>query len=497
MRGGARTAGEWSYGLYIGILLVALVVVPIVVGVLEVLRGPAVLALILSPTWTSGLALGLGGLLVVAFLTGTVRGPALESPFVVATLLGSDLPRRVTLARSLRTSGLLVVGLGLAVGFLASWATASPGGQRPVEFLLFSVGVVCYGIAVLACWLVGQAARGHALWMVPAALTLAVGLSAGVPSMLWAFPWSWLADLWPTAVQQPGVIGRLVALAVLAIGSLLLSGRIMDGLGGGKLMEQAHRWEIATISAYTGDVQGAFAKFRAKPSAGRRWDVVKGESFGRAVVVSDILGLFRAPGRAFSCLLALLLGGVALAAAPSTGDGLGWVLAVGGALLTYSGLGGVTDGLRHAVAAISSSRIYGVSDSGLVAFHVVSAWLGGAVAVGAGMLFAMIGVGGDIKVAVAGVALVLSLVTVRVFDAAKGQPPSSLAVPVATPMGDLSAVSMVIWQLDAVLLASVFGILAFGSLTVFQPVPSMAVALLLCGCVFVLWRRRIRALGAL
>src|SRR5699024_12821792 len=55
------------------------------------------------------------------------------------------------------------------------------------------------------------------------------------------------------------------------------------------------------------------------------------------------------------------------------------------------------------------------------------------------------------------VLLALVLVAARARDAAKGPMPLSLMTPIPTPQGDLSVLSVLVWQADALLLAMLAG----------------------------------------
>jgi len=90
--------------------------------------------------------------------------------------------------------------------------------------------------------------------------------------------------------------------------------------------------------------------------------------------------------------------------------------------------------------------------------------------------------------------LVLILVLVRLFDSAKGQPPPAVMVPVVTPAGDLSALAMLAWQLDAVLISALLGAAVVGTFTVWPPAAGAVCVVAIAAVLARVFTRRLRAL---
>src|SRR5699024_3232904 len=74
--------------------------------------------------------------------------------------------------------------------------------------------------------------------------------------------------------------------------------------------------------------------------------------------------------------------------------------------------------------------------------------------------------GGTLELSGVGLPVLLALVLVaaRARDAAKGPMPLSLMTPIPTPQGDLSVLSVLVWQADALLLAVLAGAVLAGLL---------------------------------
>ncbi|RII90270.1 hypothetical protein DZF96_17410, partial [Clavibacter michiganensis] len=166
----------------------------------------------------------------------------------------------------------------------------------------------------------------------------------------------------------------------------------------------------------------------------------------------DLVGALRTPVRAASACLGLAASGVLLAVALD-GDGTGRVIAaVGAALVGFLALGVGADGFRHVVDVASAPPLYGIPTGRLLLLHAVLPSTAGVACALAGAGIAVAG-GADAVALVVAPAVVLLLVVVRAFDAAKGPLPLSVMAPVVTPAGDASGLVIAAWQADALLLA--------------------------------------------
>src|SRR5699024_4803014 len=81
----------------------------------------------------------------------------------------------------------------------------------------------------------------------------------------------------------------------------------------------------------------------------------------------------------------------------------------------------------------------------------------------------------------------------RARDAAKGPMPLSLMTPIPTPQGDLSVLSVLVWQADALLLAVLAGAVLAGLLMLLGPVAMLLGAGALLGAMAAMTRARLRA----
>ncbi|WP_062293214.1 hypothetical protein [Demequina phytophila] len=485
-------AGGVVYAIYVTSLAVLIYGGPAVRRLGSALHSPDVVTSLVEPATVTSLAGVLGAVLVASFTIGTTRGPAVMRPFVVHALVTSDIPRRRVFARPMLRATLAVIALSvlLAAVLLVPLADADAMSWGALGAGL--VAAALYGLVLVVVWLAGQAATGIATWVVPTALVVAIGAGLAWPALGRLLPWTWAASTWPDGSSTAPLL-PLAGLAVLAVAAVAAVPRLLGGLSGPPLIEQARRWEGATIAATTGDLTTAMGSFRATPSLGRRWRVVRGASFALAVVRADLAATLRMPLRALVAVLALGGGGWVLAAAPDAPGLLRWALACASSLLIFTGLGPLSDGLRHAVLAVTTPRLFGVSDDALVLSRAWAPLVGGAVVAGTCASAGAAARGDAWGPALAMTVLVVGILTVvRLDAAAKGFPPLWLTAPVVTPMGDMSVVGTVVWQIDAVLAAALVGT---GALALWSGSTLGTVVLVLVVAVSLIqWRMRLRRL---
>ncbi|WP_062467568.1 hypothetical protein [Demequina maris] len=459
---GSGAAGV-AYAIYVGLLVVLIYGGPALRNLAGQLHRAEVLDALLAPAVARGLGVALGAAVTAAFALGTVRGPAITRPFLVYALATSDISRRRAFGRTVLGASLALVGGAAVLAAVLLVPVADAGAMSVPALLLALAAAAMLGGLVAVAWLAGQAAHGATVWAVPLALAAATAVGALVPAP-GVLPWTWAAAAWPAEVGGASPAGGL-PLALLAVATLAAGAAaplLMAHLRGPELIQQARRWEVATVAATTGDLATAIASMRAAPVVGRRWRMVRGRSFVLATLAADLVAPARSPMRALGALVALVAGAWGLALAPSLPGLLAGVASTASALLLYAGLGPWADGLTHAVLAISSPRLFGVSDGRLVLTRALAPVLGG-VAVACPVAVAASRADGEWWIAPAvAAAIVVALVVVRLDAAAKGAPPLFLSAPIVTPMGDLSVVGMVVWQLDAAILAALAGLAALG-----------------------------------
>ncbi len=89
--------------------------------------------------------------------------------------------------------------------------------------------------------------------------------------------------------------------------------------------------------------------------------------------------------------------------------------------------------------------------------------------------------------------LLLLAVAVRAYDSAKGPLPLLLLTPVPSPLGDLSSVTVSIWEADALIITTVAGAAAV-AMAGASPVRLLAAAGALAGVLILALRRRLTRL---
>lgn len=434
---GVRDRGDLGYRVYLTFLVLAVLVGPSLHAITVWLATPRLLALVARPDLPALLAALTGLLLWVVLMIGTVRGPVVLSPFRLHLLAGGPLPRRQSLRRPFVTMAVLLVAVAATLGAvpgLSLFHLGSGGWATPLTGAL--VGALL-GALLAVAWLAGQALSVLRLrWTVLTTLlccgTFALAWWAGVSG-----PWvGWLAL----------VLAVMVALGVVP--------RLLEQVRGPVLAEHAWRWQSATTAGGMGDLAAAASAYRAHPRRPRPREAI-GVSARLPLLFlrRDLAGAARTPGRSLLALV-VLGAGVALAAwVMTTPVGSSWVSVALGFGLAHLALGVWSDGFRHAVEASAAPTLYGVSHQQLLGLHAV---LPVVLAIGVSMVAGLAVVllaAQPLLTGVLAAAGALFCVAVRMFDAAKGPLPLILLTPAPTPVGDMSGVSVALWQADALLIA--------------------------------------------
>lgn len=452
-RGDARTTGDVAYVVYATVLVVAIVVVPLVRGVVVGLSGPEVIGVLAAPPAARGAGVVVGLLLAALVLLGQVRGPALTTPFFTVAVAGTDLPRRLTLRRPFCTAATLLLASSVLVTAVLAWVLHDAAGASASAAGALVLGAAALGLLAAVTWLLGQRlGPARAAWLA-GTLAAVTGLHALVPAVGILAPGGWFAALWPVtgavpSWAEPLALPVLVATALLSVAAVP---RLLDALGGVELLAQARRWETAGTSVSAGDLAGALGQLRPPPRTGRTWWAVRGRSTVTRFLVRDLVGALRTPARAVGGALSLVLAGALLAAGLEGTGPLGRVAAAGGAVVGYLALGVVSDGFRHAAEAAAAPALYRHSTGGLFALHAALPTACALFLTGVG---AAAVAGPDLVVGPAVAALGCFLVLVRARDSAKGPLPPQLLTPVPTPAGDASGVAIVVWQADALIVSA-------------------------------------------
>lgn len=454
-RGGGRTQGDTAYLAYLIVLMLAMVVIPLLIGAARALSEPEILSALRSAGSEQAVLAVSGGLLAAASALGVHRGPANLPPVLVGALAGTDLPRSRTLLRPfvIATTGLtllVTVAGGLLGTVLVRAGTTDLAGAAGL-----TGAAVCLGLIAATAWLAGQRVGSRHGWLLTALLVAATLLTLAVPALATVTPWGWVAQTWPpTAEGEPWA---LVPLALVALVCTERVTRLLGRLHGPALLEQARAWQVVTVAAFTADFSAALATFRVRPRLGRRWSAVLGAPTVVQYAVRDLVGAARTPVRALTGLAFLTLGGFLTALGLADTPVPAWVLTSVGSVAAFTALGTLTDGFRHAAETRWAPTLFGHSTARLFLLHatlplavaLVCSLVGAVLARAAGWSSA-----GLIGAAVLG----LLVVAVRALDSTKGPLPLTLLTPAPSPAGDMSGLMVMTWQADALLLAVGLGV---------------------------------------
>ncbi|WP_447653217.1 hypothetical protein [Microbacterium sufflavum] len=483
----ARTRADHAYAAYLGLLVALVAVVPLVRAAWLGLTGPqATLALTSgeAPGATVAIVAGLWG---GALLGGPKRGPALRAPFLTHALASAELARADVFRGPVLRAGVVVATLTTASAAMVGLAVAASHGTGMLDVTVFVVAGALVGVIATILWLIGQVFPRAALPGAAAVVALGAATTA-TPGLRPFTPWGWAGLAFP-AGDALSALAALVALSALATALSTTVPMLLDRLELTELLAQSLRWDSATVRATGMDFGAAAAVYRTPPRFGRRLRAVRPHRWSAVVVLrSDAIGAVRTPGR-------LLLGVVAVAGAGVLGafavgaSGQQWAWGAAAGVLLFAGLGPLTDGIRHAVAAAADLPLYGMSDERLLAGHALFP-----VSVSTAVLLVVAVVcaaatGSTVWPPVLGVLLLgLFGVLTGLATALQGPLPPALLAPMPTPMGDLGGAVRFAWALQGVLLAGLAG--AATAMIVDVPGFALGTAVVLIGLCAHRWRHR-------
>lgn len=483
----ARTHADNAYALYIGVMIALVAVAPLARAAWMSATSPQALAGLGSATAPGATIIIVSGLWASALLWGRERGPALRPPFVTHALASSDLAGSETFRGPMLRGALAVTAPVTAIAGLIGLALLGSDRADPLGVAAFVVAGVFTGVITTVLWLVGQTFPHTAT---PGAVGLiGLGTLAALAPALQPFtPWGWVGLTFPGGGSSPA-IPALGALGALAAGLCGLVPTLLNRLTYAELLDQATRWEAATMHATGMGFGDAVSVYRAPPRFGRRLRAVRPFRWQAFMFLRrDAIGSMRTPGRLLSAAVAMAAAGSLVAVAALT-VAPPWGLGAAAGVLVFAGLGPVTDGLRHAVNVAGDLPIYGVGDGRLVAAHALFP-LTFALAVLLTAAIAASVVAGSTAAPSTLAALVLGLLgfLTRLGSALKGPLPPALLAPMPTPMGDLGGAVRLAWAVDGVLLAGLAG--AASALIVPLPALSLGMAVVLIGLCVHRWHRR-------
>lgn len=449
-RNEART-GDVAYVVYAIVLGIAVVAVPAIHALFQALAHPVVLPVLEAPATGQAVSLLCGVGLAAFAAVGAVRGPALLSPFLLTVFAGTDMARHRTLLRPFVAAAIMLTTTIAALAVLVSSVLILAGTATPASGVWFTLAATAYGVLLSVVWLVGQCLGSARAWSLSVLIFAAVLLTWVFPSSVVLAPWGWVGHSWPPGASPgwwpPALLG------ITALAALGFVPRLLNGLRGPVLVEQAHRWQTAEIATGTGDFAGALATYRAKPRVGRSWRAVTRTRIVTRFFLRDFTGILRTPGRFAVGTAFLLLGGFTTALTYIPAGIPAWIPAAVGAAISYAALGVFTDGLRHAAETAAAPPLYRYSTAGLYGLHAILPALWAIACTTIGVILAPAET--DLGLLFSMGCLALFVVAARVYDSAKGPLSPMLMTPISTPAGDLSGLLVVAWQADALLIVTI------------------------------------------
>lgn len=490
----AQGPADASYIVYATLLVLLVVGFPLTRTLIVLVSPPEVLTLLQAPAAETVVGLAFGAILMLLAAVGSVRGPVLLSPFFVTLLADTVTPRSRTLSRSFASASFFFLASLLFLGIVVSAVRVFAGGLALATGIEFVLACLLFAVFASVLWLFGQT-LGYRAWVLVVSLAFVIAASAILDPSLSFTPWGWLGVVWAGDPVESAL--ALAALTVLALGSLLLLPLVLNSLSRQALLQQAQRWQAASVAAVTGDMATALGRFRTVPRAGRRWQAI-GRSAAWVRVPwlrflrSDFVGAIRTPVRLLGGLMALTAASALLSISLVPGLAPAWLLGAIAAGVSYLACGVLIDGFRYAAVSAGAPPLYPYSATQQYALHLSFPLLS---TVTAAMVGFWIGVGftAPTHALIVCVLVALLVVLARAFDSAKGPPPLLLmSSPVPTPAGDPTILFLFVWQADAPLIVAasagvVVSLVAGGSV-----VAAVAVSAIVATGLILLLQRRLR-----
>ncbi len=444
-RGGRSLEGrrEDLYGLAVLALLYVVPACFIVLTRAESWEGPS------DPETAGWLgAAAVASTIVTAQLVGRSWGPLVMNPFELYVLRSTDLPPVSFLGRVAATRcAMLAAVLGVP---LTGLAVVVAGTSSTAERIATGSSALAAAAAVALAWLIGQAAtwRANALLGVGAMVYASLG-ALDVPGRVLSMPVvSVLTQGSPRSSGDPwGLLCQLVLTGLIG----LVAVRSVREVDLDRLARESARASQAQLFVGTGSFHDALDLYRPVPrglqGAGLRPD---GRRRGHLVV--GAVRAARTPWRAAAASLLLLVGPgcVLLGSGPTEA---GSIAATAGAVMTYLGAGWAAESWRGLRDELTMPPLFGPGGGGASARALVfpvTATVTTSLVVAAFLDGARM-----VTLDLASVVLLASTLAValssRLLREMKRLLPLHLLTPVATPFGDVSALRVLAWQLDGLI----------------------------------------------
>jgi hypothetical protein len=395
-----------------------------------------------------------GGIgLAVCVRLGRIRGPALLSPFLVAAVGGSDMPRSRTLLRPLLLTCVGPMSMFLLAGVSSGVIVSAVSIEPSANTVTWPIAAACFGALNCFFWLLGQALTDRWANTVSALILLLVVLARLVPELRMLVPWGWFGLAWPNSLAS-GAWPILLASASCV--SILVAPRLLKALPVAELMQQSARWHSARTSALIGDAANAFGVYRARPAFARSWRAIGSSGTIVRFLRRDIVGALRTPLRCIVGAFGVYLSGALMTGVPLAPQFDALATGALAGVIGYLGIGVFTDGFRHAADAAGAPRLYGYSPAMLYALHgLFPSLIALACALVTFLSLMLTHAAVSVTATSCTILSTLLLVLLRAYDSARGGLPPSLMLPIPTVFGDLSAVALLAWQFDALILSGV------------------------------------------
>ncbi|MEV7370908.1 hypothetical protein AB0O51_08485 [Streptomyces sp. NPDC090301] len=474
-RGDRATVQDWAYTVYLSVILGAVYVAPVVYLVRTT---EALVSLPSAEAATPVACLVAAAVVGAAQLTGRFWGPLVLKPFLLHVFMSTDLSPTDYLGTIARRR-LAYAGLGTLLAVCTATFLTTDLFDRPGSALLPQTLAVAVGIGAVApvAWLWGQVRTVRENVVLAAAVAGAAAATALLgrsPLLGGSGPWL--------------VTGVLAAAAVLLGRSAFRSVRTVDLA---RLARESARAAEAQTFAWTGTLHHALDLYRPQPR-GLTSALTRPDGRLRGHLAQGAVRAVRTRGRAIAAAVFLPAGGVLLTLGVAAPDArlatLSWTA---GAVGVYLGSGWVGESWRGLRDELTLAPLLGEWWGGMLARTL--AWPVVAVVVPVGLASAVTLLTGrplqggpaDAVLLTAGsAALVLGA---RFLREMKMNLPVELLLPLITPLGDLSALRVFVWQFDG-LVVVLAGVLVMNGMPSASGAALVALAAAAC-CVWAGLRR--------
>ncbi|MEU7516572.1 hypothetical protein AB0B13_31840 [Streptomyces sp. NPDC042898] len=461
-RGDRATVQDWAYTVYLTVILGLVYVAP-VVYLVRTTR--PLLSLDSSAAATPVACLVAAAAVWGAQLAGRFWGPLVLKPFLLHVFTNTDLSPADYLGTIARRR-LAYAGLGTLLAVSTATFLATDLFDHAGSAFVPQSAAVALGTAAVApvAWLWGQvrtARENLRLATAVAATAVAVALLGGSPLLTGA-------GLWLVA----GVL--TIAAAVLGRSAF----RSVHTVDLARLARESARAAEAQTFAWTGTLHHALDLYRPEPR-GLTSALTRPDGRLRGHFAQGAVRALRTRGRTIAAAVFLLTGGAALTLGVTAPDArfstLSWTAGAAG---VYWGSGWVGETWRGLRDELTLAPLLGERWGGTPARTL--AWPVAAVTVTVGLASGIVILtrwplqdGGPALLVTASVVLALGA---RFLREMKMNLPIELLLPVITPLGDLSALRVFVWQFDG-LVVVLAGVLVMNAMPSAPTAPLTALAL--------------------